>query len=806
MKLIFTLVILIYSTCLFSHNPAIYHLSHRLRCYNSLKQMSSNEWGPDSSIINKYAAVTAICDNGTLQVDDPFEFRVGNKILIYQAQGAVIDTSNTADFGKILDYAQAGNYEFNYIAAINGSTIRLRDTLLRGYDVTGKVQIVTVPVFADIVLKNTVCKVWDGSTGGILVFDAENLTLEGNLDVSGRGFRGGAVFNTGIPCGVSGYKYPEKFSSSSYKGEGIAVAQTSYAFGRGAIANGGGGGNAINAGGAGGSNSSLGGAGGNQVSGCTNPNLTGGVGGRNLAYSTNINKIFMGGGGGAGHSDNNNGTAGGQGGGIIIINAQKIVGNRQSIKSNGLVALSGNANTFTDGQGGGGAGGAIFMNVPQDSISVVIELKGGDGGTVLRSNFDIHGPGGGGSGGVLLLKNTDASNFTSLNLIGGKNGIYTNTNTPHGATAGQNGQTVTDFTAPQSMVKYKSLAIDSIEKTPLCNGKESIKIHTSGSQPPFQYSINNGATWQQTNLFQELSEGTFTIKIKKNDCISKDTTIRISPSKSDTVRRDSSVCYPSVSTTFRYRYKKTSGCDSVIFVTTKVNKGDTTHINTITCDLSKAGTDTVILKTHLGCDSLVITTATFQGNDTTVFLTICEGDNSRLRAYSKTGIYKEIFRNKWGCDSIVTLNVTVLDTSIMYNEILICKGDSVKIGNLYYTTAVTLKDTLQNSQKCDSIIVSQIKYDSRCKNCEPFIPNAFSPNNDGSNDVFEIFNNNSTISELTIFNRWGSLIYYEKSEKPQWDGTWKGEILPSDIYIYFVRATCRTGKEVVWKGDINLVR
>lgn len=805
MKIILTFLTVLYSLY-FIPQPQSVHTSIEAAKMPDVSPQLDIVGGPDSSIINKYAAVTQICDNGTLVVDNPFEFRAGEKILIYQAQGAVIDSSDSAEFGKILDYAQAGNYEFNYIASISGSTIRLRNALLRGYDVKGKVQIVSVPIYGDIVMKNTNCKDWDGSTGGILVFEAENLTLDGSLDVSGKGFRGGDVFNTGIPCGGKGFRYPEKSPNGAYKGEGIAVGSTTYAFGRGAIANGGGGGNSINAGGAGGSNVAAGGAGGNQVTGCTNTSLTGGIGGRSLTYAANINKIFMGGGGGAGHSDNNNATSGGDGGGIIIITAKKIIGNRQSVKSNGINAKNGNAATFTDGQGGGGGAGTILLNTPQDSVSVSIELKGGDGGSVLSSSYDLHGPGGGGSGGVLLLQQFSTLNFTSLNLLGGKNGYYVNINTPHGAKSGENGQTITGFSVAQSRVSYKPLSIDSIPKTPLCNGKESIQVVVSGSQPPFEYSINNGVNWQADNSFKELTAGTYNIKIRKNDCITKDTIIRLAPLRSDTVRRDSLVCYPSVSATFRYVYKKTSGCDSIIIVTTQVSKGDTLRLNAVTCDRTKAGTDTLRLKNRLGCDSLIITTSVYRGSDTTVTLTLCKGDYSGQRAYTQTGTYKEVYKNRWGCDSTITLNVTVLDTSVTYIEYDICKGDSIKIGNRFYKSPITLKDTLQNANKCDSIIITRVSYNNRCKNCEPFIPNAFSPNNDGSNDIFEIYNNNSTISEISIFTRWGNLVYHEKSETPKWDGTWNGQQLPEGIYIYFVRASCKNGKDVVWKGDITLIR
>ena len=63
-------------------------------------------------------------------------------------------------------------------------------------------------------------------------------------------------------------------------------------------------------------------------------------------------------------------------------------------------------------------------------------------------------------------------------------------------------------------------------------------------------------------------------QIRRNNCISKDTIIRLTPFKSDTTRRDSVVCFPSVATTLRYNLKKINGCDSIVYVTTKVSFND----------------------------------------------------------------------------------------------------------------------------------------------------------------------------------------------------------------------------------------
>lgn len=64
-----------------------------------------------------------------------------------------------------------------------------------------------------------------------------------------------------------------------------------------------------------------------------------------------------------------------------------------------------------------------------------------------------------------------------------------------------------------------------------------------------------------------------------------------------------------------------------------------------------------------------------------------------------------------------------------------------------------------------------------------YIPNTFTPNNDGVNDVFGPVGQNIIELELFIFNRWGEQIYESYAGKP-WDGTFKGKICQQDIYIW----------------------
>jgi gliding motility-associated-like protein len=93
------------------------------------------------------------------------------------------------------------------------------------------------------------------------------------------------------------------------------------------------------------------------------------------------------------------------------------------------------------------------------------------------------------------------------------------------------------------------------------------------------------------------------------------------------------------------------------------------------------------------------------------------------------------------------------------------------------------------------------------KDCTIFFPGAFSPNGDGKNDLARIIGNtfDVTTCEMTIFNRWGTRVYYTMSKEGGWDGTYKGELQPTDTYYYYVKYTTH-GQDYEMKGNIILVR
>ena len=86
-----------------------------------------------------------------------------------------------------------------------------------------------------------------------------------------------------------------------------------------------------------------------------------------------------------------------------------------------------------------------------------------------------------------------------------------------------------------------------------------------------------------------------------------------------------------------------------------------------------------------------------------------------------------------------------------------------------------------------------------------FIPNAFSPNNDGINDILRITSSNIDLKHFSIYNRWGERLFTTSSFSVGWDGTFKGKPCEIGTYFYLVEYL-EVGEKKTTKGDITLIR
>jgi len=91
--------------------------------------------------------------------------------------------------------------------------------------------------------------------------------------------------------------------------------------------------------------------------------------------------------------------------------------------------------------------------------------------------------------------------------------------------------------------------------------------------------------------------------------------------------------------------------------------------------------------------------------------------------------------------------------------------------------------------------------------CDLFLPNAFSPNGDGLNDVFIVqTESQQEIKEFAIFNRFGQRVFISHSQTHGWDGMFKGNPADMGVYNFYIKYICTDGKAYFKKGDLHLMR
>jgi len=93
-----------------------------------------------------------------------------------------------------------------------------------------------------------------------------------------------------------------------------------------------------------------------------------------------------------------------------------------------------------------------------------------------------------------------------------------------------------------------------------------------------------------------------------------------------------------------------------------------------------------------------------------------------------------------------------------------------------------------------------------------FLPNTFSPNGDGANDIFYPMGKGiAHIKNLRIFNRWGEMVFEQYAFQANdiskgWNGKIKGTLASPDVFVYVIDVICGNGQELIFKGDVTLLR
>lgn len=249
----------------------------------------------------------------------------------------------------------------------------------------------------------------------------------------------------------------------------------------------------------------------------------------------------------------------------------------------------------------------------------------------------------------------------------------------------------------------------------------------------------------------------------------------------------------------------------------------------------------VVASTDLGCYSVdtiaVSTTIPVFTYDTMLF---CPGDTVYLfnEPVTETGTYSGVFSRAIGCDSTHTVTLEALANLLLVlpDDITLELGDSIQLNPLTNGQNLIWEWAPPDGLSCtncehpyarpfESVIYELVVTDENgCRASDEillsilkdrgiYIPNAFSPNGDGINDVFHVFagNNVAQVLEFKVFNRWGGMVFDNANFPPNdpaygWDGTFRNKIMNPAVFAYKARVEYVDGVVEEFYGDVTLIR
>ncbi|TAK36242.1 MAG: gliding motility-associated C-terminal domain-containing protein [Saprospiraceae bacterium] len=307
-------------------------------------------------------------------------------------------------------------------------------------------------------------------------------------------------------------------------------------------------------------------------------------------------------------------------------------------------------------------------------------------------------------------------------------------------------------------------------------------------------------------------------------------------------------------TVIEFTVPDSNGCNSIVTVTVEALPGATGAVTLQGCQgepLFYQGTEILpgtsqdfTFTASNSCDSIVTVTALppVPVVNTSQSVDICEGATAVIfgQEVSAPGAYSQTFTGSNGCDSTHTVTLSISNNLLLDfpGDITVELGEPVVLNPTVWpptgltfnwqddpalscldclnptatppeTTTFTL--TISDTSGCQAT-ASQLVFVEFSPGV--YIPNAFSPNNDGINDLFMIFSDGKSVANVNsflVFSRWGETVFEFHDFQPDdpyggWDGTYRGDPLDPAVFTWFAEVVFIDGSKKLFKGDVTLVR
>ena len=251
---------------------------------------------------------------------------------------------------------------------------------------------------------------------------------------------------------------------------------------------------------------------------------------------------------------------------------------------------------------------------------------------------------------------------------------------------------------------------------------------------------------------------------------------------------------------------------------------------------NKCGSDTIIKQIQVGSFDFSL------GNDTTICgnaayilkpnitgsFSYLWQDSSIAPSFNATtsGLYwLEVKDNQTGCIKRDSINLR-FQTDPHFSlgpDRLLCQGQSIQLSSgLKDTLGVSFlwsNNSIDTSIKINSPGIYSLQLRNSCGTavdsikisegvCKVYIPNAFTPNGDGLNDIFRArFGDNITSFRMEIYNRWGEKVFETNDINKGWDGYYKGQLQPEGNFAWIIKYnTFDNPQQQILKGTVLLIR
>ena len=298
------------------------------------------------------------------------------------------------------------------------------------------------------------------------------------------------------------------------------------------------------------------------------------------------------------------------------------------------------------------------------------------------------------------------------------------------------------------------------------NGCDSIVTLTLSVNPVASTNLTaaicEGSVYTE-NGFNASEAGTYTQNLQTFNGCDSVVTLTLSVNPVANTNLTAAICEGSVYTengfnvseagTYTQNLQTINGCDSVVTLTLTINSVANTNLTAAICEgsvytengfnASEAGTYTQNLQTINGCDSIVTLSLTVNPVASTTFTAaICEGSVYTENGFnaSEAGAYTQNLQTVNGCDSIVTLTLTVNPVANTNLTVTICEGSSYTENGFNASEAGTYTQNLQTIDGCDSVVTLtltvnptyNITIDASINEGETYEENGFSENEAGT--------------------------------------------------------------------------